>query len=57
MTQVRVGQLTGWGQQRIAAVETGAEDNQQVKTLETLAKALGCTSADLLAEPQPENGQ
>ena len=49
-TQVRLGRRTGWGQQRIAAIETGAEVHQQTNTLETLAKALGCSVADLVEE-------
>ncbi len=47
-TQMEIGRRTGWGQQRIAAIETGAEVNQQTNTLETLATALECSAAELL---------
>jgi transcriptional regulator with XRE-family HTH domain len=54
LTQFKVAAITGLMPGTIVRLEREDGSNPQLATLEALAKALGCTVPDLLAEPDPE---
>lgn len=50
LTQAELAQRAGLGQPAISLIEAG-QANPTVQTLQQLADALGCSLADLLANP------
>jgi transcriptional regulator with XRE-family HTH domain len=50
LKQVEVGERIGVGQQRLALIESGKQ-NVTLKTMASLAEALGCDLPGMLVEP------
>ena len=54
LTQTELARRLHVGQSLISDLERGRRATLTVATLTALARALGCSPADLLAEPSPE---
>ena len=50
LKQVEAGERIGVGQQRLALIE-GGKQNVTLRTMASLAEALGCDLPDMLVEP------
>ena len=53
LTQTELARRLHVGQSQISDLERGRRSTLTVATLTALARALGCSPADLLAEPSP----
>jgi transcriptional regulator with XRE-family HTH domain len=55
-TQAELSREAGVSLMHLSAIERGVADNPKLATLTALARALGCTIADLLGEPKKVAG-